>query len=244
MSTLNRRFRRAAAVRLREPGVRLSLDKLDALVLKETDYEYVKELERENSSVNETLQSFLPKLAELPERYEAHSVAEELRMRIRILESMRPDIEELPRDLLGVVDLIQRLYLDRVFFTEEARDSAKVATFQDVHVAWRILRSMATTLFDLFGTKCDLEREYRDRTGFELALSENSATKEIREAVRQRMVRYCNRYLLAEAHVKYGTRAPKLLRVHFTYRPGSPLIVIGHVGDHLETAGTRRGRGR
>lgn len=248
MTLLNRRERRVLIARRKDPGAQAILDLLRKEGARLDDHEFVAALESENERLSKELrflqQELAPQIDSFPERYEAHTIAEELRLRVEILERMRPDIEELPADLLGVVDLIERLYRDRIFFTDEARESASEASFQDVHISWRILRSIATTLFDLFGSNCNLEKEFRDRTGFELAITETSATKELAEAVRQRMVRYGDRYLFAGAHVKYGNRAPKLLRVHFTYRSGSPLIVVGHVGDHLETAGTRRGRGR
>lgn len=247
-NVLNRHQRRALISRRNDPKTRALIDLLKKEGTRLDDHVYVTELEAENKRLNEDMQmvmgQVLPKIVEFPERYEAHTMAEELRVRVQNLERMRPEIDELPRDLLGVVDLIQKLYPDRVFFTEQARKSAEVASFQDIHISWRLLRSMATTLFDLFGTNCDLEKEYRDRSGFELALTETGATKDLSEATRQRMIRYGDRYLFGGAHIKYGTKSPRLLRVHFTYRTESPVIVVGHVGNHLETAGTRRGRGK
>jgi hypothetical protein len=206
-----------------------------------SNHEYVKELEVENQVLNQTLRAALPQMVELPERHDAHRMAVELQLRVETLEQLRPEIEELPTDLSGVVELIERIYPDRIVFTPEARKSASDAAFQNIHIAWRLLRSIAVTLFDLCGTKCDLEREYRSRTGFELALTETSATKALREAVRQRTTIYRNRYLMSDAHVKYGSKPPRLLRVHFSI---AEVIVVSHVGDHLETAGTRRGRGK
>ncbi len=244
---MNRRERRVLIARRRDPRAQAIVDLLQKEGARLDDHEFVSALESENEHLSKELRSIqkeLAKVGALPERFEAMAMAEELRLRVQILEQGRPDIEELPSDLIGVVDLIGHLYRDRIFFTDTARKSAGTASFQDVHISWRLLRSMATTLFDLFGSNCDLEREYRNRTGFELALTETSATKELTEAVRQRMVKYGDRYLFAGAHVKFGTKPPRLLRVHFTFPVGSPVIVVGHVGDHLETAGTKRGRGR
>jgi len=109
-----------------------------------------------------------------------------------------------------------------------------------VRVAWRLLRSMATTLFDLYGTGVDLEREFSNRTGFELALTESGATKAGAEIYRQRLVRHADRIIYAGGHVKFGNRAPRLLRVHFAFPPDSPRLLVTHCGDHLETAGSRR----
>ena len=45
-------------------------------------------------------------------------------------------------------------------------------------------------------------------------------------------------------HIKHGSRAPKMLRIHFAFDEQNKRIVVGYVGEHMDTAGTKRGRGR
>lgn len=43
------------------------------------------------------------------------------------------------------------------------------------------------------------------------------------------------------AHVKCGdNRPPKLRRVYYYLHHDEKVLVVGHCGDHLDTAGTRR----
>jgi hypothetical protein len=42
------------------------------------------------------------------------------------------------------------------------------------------------------------------------------------------------------AHIKFGSKAPRLLRIHFALDRDSQRVIVGHCGDHLDTAGTRR----
>ena len=86
----------------------------------------------------------------------------------------------------------------------------------------------------------DVEREFRDRTGLEMALTEGRATKRNGELWRERALISNNRTYYAMGHVKYGRRPPKLLRVYYAVPVDSSVIVIRHCGDHLPTAGTRR----
>ncbi len=244
MTGFNRKLRRAIVASRNSPEAQKFADVLRRESARLDDFEYLAMLEADNTALHEWKRNVQRRIANWPEMYEARKVAAELKTRIRILETQRTEVEELPSNLPDVISLAERLYPDRLVFADSARKAAREASFQDVHIAWRMLRSMALTLHGLYETSSNIPRDFCNQTGFELALTESSATRADPSLIRQRLVNYKNRLLYAEGHVKHGTRAPQLLRVHYVFPEGSPQIVISHVGDHLETAGTRRGRGR
>ena len=244
MSALNRRLRRALVASRNSPEAQRFAQFLGRESARLDDYSYMYGLEAENQAINKWKRKVEPRLVNMPELHEANQVNAELRTRIQILETARIDVDELPQDLPATLRLAERLYPDRLTFTDAARKAAAVAACQNVHVAWRMLRSVATVLHDLYGTSKNIQKDFEDRTGFQLALSESSATRADPALIRQRLVRYGSRLLFAEGHVKYGTKPPQLLRIHYVFPVGSAQVIVSHVGDHLETAGTRRGRGR
>ncbi len=150
-------------------------------------------------------------------------------------------LEGFPRDLEGVLGLVREMYAGRVVILDDAFDSASGWDF-DVDHAWRALKAVAQVLPELhFETDgVDVAKEFKTRTGFDLAMSEGKLTKQNKKAVRERTVMYEGHAVDITAHVKIGSSKPNLLRVHYYPDHDKKLIVIGHCGDHLTTAGTRK----
>ena len=216
------------------------LDKVD-------DMKYVEALEDENAALQELQAEHVADLNRIVEivhqPLELDSRAREvirLEQKVSGLESQRLDLRELPSDLPTTISLVEELYRDRIVFTPAAHRSARCAQCQDPRVAWRLLRSMATVLHDLhYGDAGDIERLFRDQTGFEVALHESGVTKKSRHLRRQRLFEFEGETYDMSAHVKYGTRPPKLIRVHYAFDDLHGLIIVGHCGDHLPTASFR-----
>jgi hypothetical protein len=245
---LNRHQRRTLLSRRNEPKTQALIDLLRKEGSRLDDHTYLTELESENERLSKTLRAtidgLVPEIAALPEKFEAAREAEDLAHRVAALEALRPDIERLPCSLVDVLDLAARLYEDRIFIADEARKSARASGFTDLNTAWRALRAIAIHLHEVYGTGCDIEAEFRNLSGFEVALSESSATKADRDLYRQRMRKVGSRFVYSGGHVKIGHRPPQLLRIHYVYPPEAKTIEIWHCGDHLETAGSKRGRGK
>lgn len=169
---------------------------------------------------------------------EAESVKSALAARAALIDNL----DRLPNSLPDVVDLIQRAYPDRIFFTEKARDSARKARLQDINLAFECLRAMATTLHDLhFGRKLPLReacREFRNSTGFELAVGESEGTRAKKRLAAKRKDFYKGQQIDISPHVKHGNTSGNILRVHYYAHPGDRVLVIGHCGDHLDTVKT------
>jgi hypothetical protein len=246
-----RRIRRYMAAKARQ-GNESALDtatKWQAALARADDIAYVELLESENARLEresrELKEQIQPQLAALPELYAERLNAIDLERKLAAVEAVRPDIDQLPEDLLAVLHLIQKLYPDRIIFSAAALESARVAKLNGwaggVGVAWRLLRAMALTLHDLYivGT-ADLARCFQDKSGFELALGEGSMTRRDGELMKSRLLEHDGTLLDVGAHAKYGNREPRLLRVHYGFCMRCVRIVVGHCGDHLTTAGTRR----
>ena len=86
----------------------------------------------------------------------------------------------------------------------------------------------------------DIERDFRDATGLELALSEGKLTKQMKQAKRERKRTYRGAEIDITPHVKVDGRPSGRLRIHYHADHENRVIVVGHCGDHLTTAGTQK----
>jgi hypothetical protein len=150
-------------------------------------------------------------------------------------------LDTFPGDLVAVLRLVQDLYPSSVVVLDDAFSSADGWPF-DVDRAWRVLRSMAVYLPRLHfeETGVDIEKEFESATGFKLAMTETKLTKEDKRAAAQRQRVLDGNTIDITPHVKVGSSKPNMLRVHYYAEHEHKRIVIGHCGDHLDTAGTRR----
>lgn len=152
----------------------------------------------------------------------------------------RSFVQNLPTTLEEVLRFIAHIFPDKIAVLASAYESALTSKFQFVPDANELLYSIATNLHSiLFITKeGDIERAFK-RTGFELTLKESSATKSDKRLVALRKRVYDGQEEDFSAHAKLNKNS-RDLRVHFFVDHKRQLIVIGHCGDHLETAGTSR----
>jgi hypothetical protein len=159
------------------------------------------------------------------------------------------ELEEWPVEPAAVAALAATLYADRIVFADQGMRSLEKSDFgtcgDACAVLWRCLRAMATELHGLLmGNPAaqNADKEFRSRTGFELAWTETKSTKRDNKLMALRRIRYGAQDVDITPHVTWGDRAPKLLRVHFHVDRQNGKLVIGHCGDHLDTYGTRRRR--
>jgi hypothetical protein len=156
-------------------------------------------------------------------------------------------LEDWPVEPTAVAALAATLYADRIVFADprmRSLDRSDFTTCGDAcAVLWKCLRAMATELHELLlgdSPVQNADKEFQSRTGFELAWTETKSTKRDNHLMALRRVRYDGQDVDITPHVKWGNRAPKLLRVHFYVDRDKGKLVIGHCGDHLDTYGTRR----
>lgn len=151
-------------------------------------------------------------------------------------------LQAIPRDLTDLLKLARSLWPNRIVVLPEAMDSAKS---YDGNLAeeWDIVRGAATALYGLLfeddGCEGQVADEFQRRTGYELTFSESSATRARVDLMKMRERSYCGRTVDISAHIK-GRSQKNSFRLHFYIDRENELIVRGHAGCHMKTAGSQR----
>jgi predicted metal-dependent phosphoesterase TrpH len=152
--------------------------------------------------------------------------------------------QKLPSNLEEVLTIIGNCHSDKVIIAEKAVKSAKeYSSFSDISLAWSCLWAMATTLHDLYfgGSTGDVERSFREQTGFELALNEGRQTQRNKDLMRLRKLHHDGEEYDITPHAKAGgNKEPKCLRIYYSTVPDSQKIIIGHCGAHLDNSTTAK----
>lgn len=149
-------------------------------------------------------------------------------------------VQTLPTNLEEALQLISKLFNHRIHVLDAAFESAADAKFSNLSEAYKLLYAIGTKLYDLYfieGCK-DIEAAFK-QTGFEVALKESSMTNNDSALMSLRKRTYNNKEYTFSAHAKLD-KSNANLRIHFIPDRDKRLIVIGHCGDHLKTAGTAR----
>jgi len=148
----------------------------------------------------------------------------------------------LPSTLVEVATAAS-LAFPRLVITKKA-----IETAEDFHEcscvaeAWEMLVHLSETLHPLkFEERAkDLEGKFKSVTRFELGMSEGKMTKDSSKFMNQRRLIHEGVEYDITPHLKHGNAAPKLVRIHFAFDETKEKIIVGHIGDHLETYGTKR----
>lgn len=102
---------------------------------------------------------------------------------------------------------------------------------------------MANDLADVFrAAQGNLKEEDAARVmGCEISFHEGSMTRKDSALMKLREDEYEGKAISVEPHLKLKTLKgePEHQRLHFGYDPETKKIIIGYVGDHLESAATR-----
>ena len=84
----------------------------------------------------------------------------------------------------------------------------------------------------------DIENAFKECTGWELAPTEGSKTREISDMMNLRKDVYEGREISVEPHIKFPKSVQKTgakyQRLYYAYDSQSRKIIVGYVGDHLE----------
>lgn len=157
-----------------------------------------------------------------------------------------PELKRHVRDLEGVVGVYSRIHADRLIFSDEAFKSAReFANCPILDRAWDMLHHIATTLYDLkFGEEesGDIASQFQHTSGFEYAKTEGKQSKADSSICASRRITVNGHDYEIWPHIKFGTKPPKTLRIHFAFCEDSQKIVVGFVGSHMENATTRKVR--
>lgn len=144
------------------------------------------------------------------------------------------------------VEFFSERYQDRLIFADEARKSAKkFAECRGIVLdhAWGMLSDIANLLHDLrFGKNknVDVEKVFGERSQYEYAKTEGKQSKGDKSIRADRQITVNGKKYEIWAHVRWGNKSPKCLRVYLDYDEELKKIVIGYVGDHMPNAGSRK----
>lgn len=151
------------------------------------------------------------------------------------------------RDVLGAVKLALGWpgFVGRLVFAESVADKAAKCRYGDPGRVLEILLFAASDYLNAVraGESGRALETLASERGFELATVERKQTRNDTRMMQKRDVVVDGRKVRCEAHFKDGKGVDdQLLRIHFAIdgEPTKQRLVIGHVGGHLETAGTRK----
>lgn len=199
-------------------------------------------LQQRNDNLESQQDSLQYHLDSLKER--ADTLAEEMK-KLKIESDVIVSLNHIPTNLSDELRLAARLWPTRLTVLDDAHASAADFSGKDLDEQWKILSSMANELWDLYfeDDSDDIERDFKAKTSFDLALTEKRLTKRNNDVMRQRKRLYKGKAVDFTPHVKGKNKKPQFaLRVHYYIDRESRLIVIGHCGSHLTTSGTQKVR--
>lgn len=146
-----------------------------------------------------------------------------------------------PADIMG---FFAALFPQRIIIHEEAIESAnKHTSFREFGRAWEVMAALAINLYEMKYDKeggMINETEFRNATGYEITMSESRMTSRDANLANQRKRNYNGKIYDISPHIKWGSKPPKCLRLHFAFVEEEKKILIGYFGEHLDNYSTRK----
>ena len=152
------------------------------------------------------------------------------------------NMPELPRTNADVIEYFQKVFGDRIAFTERG---IKTGCKCDIRAEglWYYLYHMATSLYEIHHEgKPDVVAEFLHAAGIEVAMGEGSSSRKDNKIMALRKDTYDGKEISVEPHVKLNAQraGTEHQRIYYCYDAELSKIIIGWIGDHLDTAGTIR----
>ena len=153
---------------------------------------------------------------------------------------------QFPRSLMDVINAVKDIHRDRLSFAPEALASAQnYKKFSAFDVAWAMLFDIANILYSIKFCEtgpqaADIEKNFDERSKYQLTMTEGKLTKRDSALMASRELVFEGDTIDITPHVKWGSSEPRMLRIYFAFHDVTNRIIIGHIGQHLPTAGTRK----
>ena len=152
----------------------------------------------------------------------------------KILELFRKQGIPTTLSLIDICVLFKILYHDRIAIPELVTDSLPDCKFDDLQIFWEMLSSLSNDLFEMKFVNAASELNKIDRVGrFEYTATEGKMTNKDKKLMAFRKINYNNKEYDISPHIKYGTKHPKCIRIHFAFDDKLQKIILGFIGDHL-----------
>ena len=193
-------------------------------------------LEEENTGLRKELVNKQDQIAQMEGRYQ------EAKGILGVLDELRA-ISAMPETREDVVQYFRKVYRDRIDFTERGLNTAAKCDLKPANL-WTVLYAVANGLVDLFRNSsgnCS-EKDVQECTGYRVSFGEGSMTRENSDMMRLREDIYEGKVISVEPHLKLrsGKEEKENQRLHFWYDKDRRRIVIGYLGEHLDSVSGRR----
>ena len=161
---------------------------------------------------------------------------------LRAIAERAQSVSRMPRDNADVVAWFKLMFADRIGFTERGEKTAARCRIKP-DALWEGLYLAATTLTDLHRAGYqDIEKRFREATNWEVAMTEGAQTRKQNSLMNTREDTYDGRPISVEPHVKFPDLLKKTgakhQRMYYAYDPETRKVIVGCVGEHLETYGS------
>jgi hypothetical protein len=160
-----------------------------------------------------------------------------------------PATASAPRTVRESLELAVKSNSTRIIATDRALKTAEreFADFGEVEKATQMFQSIADHLWEAYFGETrggNIRQNFRERSGFDVALHESSTTKGTERLMKLRDDTYDGKTIRAEAHVKWGNQPGNQIRVHYDVDHERKLIVISAVVDHFPVSSSNRAGNR
>ncbi len=177
---------------------------------------------RENHNLKATIES----LNRRTEYDNSEQLLEELR-------NIVPGLVSGECSLIQILEMQRLLHPDRLKFLDSAFESAKGSAFKNTGKAYQLIETLATKYWETVQENGDTAA--RHVFGTTNYAAKDKTTLSIPGKKRRTFI-YNGEPIFMEQHLRLGTadNSVDTLRIHFAWIPDEQLIIVGHVGKHLD----------
>ena len=147
---------------------------------------------------------------------------------------------ELPRTNEDVIHYFQRVFGDRIAFTERGIKTGCKCGIK-AEGLWFYLYHMATSLFDIHHAGVpDVEKAFLHAAGIEVAMGEGSNSRKDNKIMALRKDVFEGKEISVEPHIKLTSQraGADYQRIYYCYDHETDRIIVGWIGDHMRNFGT------
>ena len=208
-------------------------DELQALLTSnKRETSLLKRHEKDNKALALTVESLKKEIASHGEEY------------LTVSSSIKLQPIAFPKSAKDLLVNAQAIFSDRLIIAPEAIESADSVVIDQATVekAWSALEALANFLWGRRFEKGLVTDEafFKNETGLTLSMSESSGVKKNSKLMSQRAIFFGSEKYFATPHIKIGTKAPQIMRIHFVFLEKEKKILVAHFGEHLDNASTRK----
>ena len=218
---------------------RAQMSQVENTKLEEAIEEESKRLEAEDraNELESTVNEQKKKIWRLEEQANALQVYATENAGLRKSIEARMHLPHMPSSREDVVNYFMQVFADKLDFTPDALKSLKGCTLNPA-VLWDFFFDLATVMWPLLdGGNGDPYAQFRNKTGYDCARSEGSATRKDKKLMRQFQTVLNGEVIDIEPHLTFPADRQS---IHFGYSTTLRKIIIGHCGEHLDIYSTRK----